>query len=115
MARRKIRRIVKYARKASRRGRSSYTSGVLGPVMTGAVVGAGVTLASPYINQYVPSLMGVSPSTVALLGGGVVAKGVLHKGGKWADAAIVIGAAQLGSNLIAGRTASTTSSGVVSY
>lgn len=76
--------------------------------VAGAVVGAGAQFASPYINQYVPRVMNLSPMTIALLGGGVVAKGVLHKGGKWSSAAIQIGAAMAAQQLMSG---SSTSSG----
>ena len=95
----RIRRSFPRARRSYRRAKG-FGGGVLGDVITGAVIGAGVSFAAPHINRYVPSVMGLAPSTVALLGGGVAAKAIFHKGGKWADAAVVLGSAMAASQLM---------------
>jgi hypothetical protein len=74
----------------------------MGGIIAGAAVGVGVRALSPHINRYVPSVLGLSPTTVATLGGGVAAKSLLHKGGKFSDAAIVLGAAMAASELMGG-------------
>ena len=76
--------------------------GVIGNVVTGAVLGIGIKFASPYINRYVPSIGPLSPSTIAILGGGVVTKAVLKKGGKWSDGLIILGSAMAASELSSG-------------
>jgi hypothetical protein len=78
-------------------------SGVLGNVIAGAAIGAGSTLLAPMVSQYIPPIAGVRPNTVLVLGGGVAAKAILHKGGKFADAAIITGAAMLAADLLAGQ------------
>jgi hypothetical protein len=74
----------------------------MGDMVAGALVGIGIRAASPYINQYVPPVFGLSPTTVATLGGGIAAKSFLHKGGKFADAAVVLGSAMAASELMGG-------------
>lgn len=74
----------------------------MGDVMAGGLVGIGATFLSPYINQYVPSVAGVSSTAIALTGGGIAAKALLHKGGKYADAMIIVGVAMAASNLASG-------------
>lgn len=92
-----------------------FGSGVVGDVVSGSVIGVGSQLATPWINAYVPSVMNMSPTTIALLGGGVLAKGVLHKGGKWASAAIIIGSAQAAQQLASGMGGSNAAGGMQFY
>jgi hypothetical protein len=90
-------------------------AGVTGDVMSGAIVGIGATFASPYINQFVPSIAGISPTNVALLGGGIAAKAFLHKGGRIADAAIIIGAANVAAGLASGMAGGTSAGSSMQY
>ena len=76
--------------------------GIVGMLVPGAVMGAGIALAGPAINSYVPQVGPFSPTTVAVLGGGLAAKMVLHKGGNFASAAVTLGAAMAAQNLLAG-------------
>lgn len=86
-------------------------SGVMGDVLAGGIIGGIAGFAEPTINTYVPSFMGLRPKSIALVGGGVIAKAFLHKGGKFADAAIIIGTAGIASDLAGGMAGSTTSGG----
>lgn len=102
MAKRRVSRRYSFSKKRYSR-RSSRTSGIMGDLVTGAVLGAGIQFAGPTINSMVPSVMGLRPMTVALLGGGVAGKAILHKGGKFADGAIILGTALAVSDLLASQ------------
>ena len=75
--------------------------GVVQDAIAGAVVGGIVQFGSPYINQYVPAIGPLRPTTAAVLGGGLIGKSLLHKGGKFADAAVIIGTAMLIGDVMA--------------
>jgi hypothetical protein len=92
--------IVRYPSRRTRR--RAGLSGVMGDIVAGAAIGIGVRALSPHINRYVPSVLGLSPQTIATLGGGVAAKTLLHKGGKFSNAAIVLGSAMAASELMGG-------------
>jgi len=94
-ARRAVRRVKSYGR------RHKSTSGIVGDMMAGGIVGAIAQVAAPIINQNVPSIGPLRPTTATILGGGIAAKAVLHKGGKFASAAIVIGTAMAVGDLMA--------------
>ena len=98
MAKKRVRRVYSRMKRVGRRHRTG--GGLVGEMMTGAVLGAGVHFATPVINSYVPSVMGLRPTTLAVLGGGIAAKTVLHKGGKFASGAVVLGTAMAVSDLI---------------
>ena len=85
-----------------------------GDMVAGGIVGIGATFAAPYVNQYVPSVAGIAPMNIALLGSGIAAKAFLHKGGKIADAAIIIGTANVAAGLASGM-AGGSSGGMVFY
>jgi len=86
-------------------------SGIIGDAITGAVLGAGIQIAAPTINNYVPSIAGIRPTNLALVGGGVLAKTVIKKGGKFADGAIILGVAGIAADLVAGHVQGGGSSG----
>lgn len=104
MARRKrTSRRYNFAKKSSRRVKHSMLGGgLVGTMVSGAIVGAGIALAAPTINSYVPKIGPLSPVTVATLGAGIVGKSVIHKGGNFTTAAVTLGAAMAASDLMSG-------------
>lgn len=102
------------ARKSYRK-KSMLGGGLVGDVVAGGVVGAGIAFAGPTINQYIPALGPLTPTTVAILGGGAVAKTVLHKGGKFASAAVIIGSAMAAHDLMAGMGGTDNGGGMPYY
>jgi len=106
---RKARRV--YSRVKKRYSRHKTTSGLMGNVMAGAVVGAGIQFAAPYVNQYIPAVAGIRPTNLALVGGGVALKSFLHKGGKFADAMVILGVAGIAADLVAGNLQGATGGG----
>lgn len=114
----KARRYISRQRAGYRRARRKHPgmTGITGNMFSGAVLGVGTVVAAPYINRYVPSVLGMAPVSVAMLGGGILAKGFLHKGGRIADSAITIGTYQLSAQLASGYMGGNTSSGgIASY
>jgi len=111
--RRSVRRVFGRVKRSYRR-HSGMGGGVLGDVATGAVLGVGQQVATPTINQFVPSFMGLSPSSEVMLGGGLAAK-ILHKGGKWATAATIIGASQVAQQLASGMGGANAAGGMTYY
>ena len=96
-------------RRVSRR--SKFGSGVIGDMISGGIIGGALQFGSPIINSYIPPVLNMRPTTIAVLGGGVVAKGLLHKGGKFADAAVIIGTAMAVGDLMAGGATGTSGTG----
>jgi len=99
----KARKFSDKAKKYYRRHRG-FGGGVLSKAVHGGIIGAAATFGAPWINQYVPPVGPVRPSTLTVLGGGILAKSVLHKGGGFSDAAVIIGAAMLAGDLMAGMS-----------
>ena len=102
--RKKARRVFGYGRAKVRsfRRKHSAMSGVMGSVVAGAVVGGVTQFAAPYINQYVPRIGSARPTSIALAGVGLADKLAFHKGGKFTDAALVMGSAMLVGDMLAG-------------
>jgi len=94
----RARRVYGFAKRTAHR---SKTSGVLGDVVAGAAVGIGLSLANNTINKYVPSIGPVRPTSAALTGVGLAGK-MLHKGGKYTDAALIMGAAMTATDVLGG-------------
>ena len=116
MARRRRTGRSSFFRKAKRRGHKSIMGGgIVGNMVSGAVIGAGISLAGPTINQYVPGIGPLSPTAVALIGGGVAAKSIFHKGGSFATAAITIGTAMAASSLTSGMGGTSSGGGLKLY
>lgn len=86
--------------------------GLIGALVAGAVVGAGATFAAPMVSSKIPAIGPLAPMTVAVLGTGLVAKTVLHKGGNFATAAVMLGGAMAATDLMRGTA---TSGGTVLY
>ena len=84
--------------------------GLLNDVFAGAVVGGVVTFGAPIINQYVPSVGPVQPVPLTLAVGGAAGK-YLHIGGKFADAALIIGVASIVSSIAGGMGVSSAGGG----
>jgi hypothetical protein len=96
----RARRAYSRAKKHYRRHKS-FKGGMMNDVIAGAVVGGIAAIASPYINSNVPSVFqGVSPTAEVLTVAGAAGK-FMHKGGRWADAALIIGV----GNIVAGAIA----------
>jgi len=101
MAKKRTRRFFGRIKKHYRRHKGF--GGIMGDVLSGAVLGAGIQFAAPTINSYVPSIAGIRPTNLVLVGGGIGAKSFLHKGGKFADAAIILGVAGIAADLVSGN------------
>lgn len=89
--------------------------GLAGHAIHGAGIGLVQQLATPTINSMLPSFMGLSPATEAVLAAGVISKVVLKKGGSWADAAIIIGASQAAQQLASGMGGASAAGGMSYY
>jgi phage baseplate assembly protein gpV len=73
--------------------------GLVGDMVAGAVTGGIVAVASPTINQYVPRVAMFAPTTIALTGVGVAGK-MMHKGGNFTTAALILGSAMAAHDLM---------------
>jgi hypothetical protein len=94
-----------FGRKKTSRKRSSGFGGLMSPILAGGLVGAGAALLAPQINQYVPSIAGIPPVAVALAGGGIITKALLHKDPMHlASAAIIIGVGTAAANFAGGSS-----------
>lgn len=93
---RRARRAAAFVRKTSRR--KAFGGGVLGDVLAGAAVGVVLHFGAPTINAHVPSIGPVRPTTAVMLGLGAAGK-FMHKGGKYADAALILGSAMAVSDV----------------
>jgi hypothetical protein len=96
--RKRASRAFRYAKRTSRKAGNS---AILSDVVAGAAVGVALPFVAPYVNRFVPSIAGVQPTTIALLGAGVAGK-YMRKGGKFADAALILGSAMLAQNMVGG-------------
>ena len=104
---RRARRSFSRARRGYRRHKAGI-GGIGGLVMRGAGVEIASNFITPMVSSYIPPVMGMSAKTEVLLGGGIVAKLVLHKGGSWADTMIILGSARAASELLGSVSGSTT-------
>jgi hypothetical protein len=100
-SRRKVHRAYsKIRRRSSKRGGFG---GVIQPIIAGAILGAGVTFAGPYLNSMLPKIGPVQGTELVLLGGGVAAKALLHKDPMHlATGAILLGTAMIVGDAMAG-------------
>ena len=89
--------------------------GMAGDVIAGGVIGAGLAFARPTINKMVPTVGPLRPTTITLLGAGAGLK-LVKKGGKFADAALIMGSAFAAHDLMAstGITSSSVTNGSTS-
>lgn len=105
----KKRRSVRHYFSKARRGvKHGFGSGIIGDMVTGGIVGAVTQFAAPTINKKVPSVLGLRPTTAVVLGVGALDKLLIHKGGKFSSAAIIIGTAMAAGDLMANMGGATT-------
>jgi len=100
--RKKSRRVYAGAKKHYTRHKGM-GGGTIGKAISGFLVGAGVVIARPYINKYVPAVGPFGPTTIVTGLGGAGCKYILKKDPMGlATAATIIGSGMAASDLLVG-------------
>jgi uncharacterized membrane protein (UPF0136 family) len=111
MAKHKTRSIRRYSIKRHSRRHSSGL-GTFAPLIGGVAAGALLSIASPYIKQYVPDIGPVPAVAVGAIAIGAGTKLLLKKDPmKIPSGLMVLGGAMVGMSLLSGFSAGTTSTG----
>ena len=100
MAKKRFTRVRRgYARAKRSYSRRKSISGFASPLITGAVIGAGLRFASPYINSYVPRVGPISGTTIATGAGAMLLK-MSRKGGNWSNGLMLVTGMSLSNDLL---------------
>lgn len=100
--RKKARKVYAGAKKQYKRHKGM-GGGTVMKVVSGFIIGAGVVIARPYINKYVPAVGPFGPTTIVTGLGGAGCKYILKKDPMGlATAATIIGSGMAASDLLVG-------------